>query len=99
MTPLRRFNDGAEQMPLLTAGVDVPPAWNIYPLLRRIPFLGARMEVLMNSSRYTVTYEDVAEFITETVVREEAEINGEGRTALKGRYIGKRVGLISLPPM
>lgn len=86
-------------MPLLTACVDVPPVWNIYPLLRRIPFFGARMEIMMNSLRYTVTYEDVAEFITETVVREEAGINGEGRTALKGRYMERRVGLISLPPV
>lgn len=96
MTPLTGHNNSAEQRPLLTAGVDVPPVWNIYPLLRRIPFFGVRMEVMMNSLRYTVAYEDVAEFIAETVVREEAEINREGRTASKGIFVEKRVGLISL---
>ncbi|OAP65227.1 hypothetical protein AYL99_01199 [Fonsecaea erecta] len=55
----------------LLASADVPPKWTVWPSLRMLPWgIGPLLEIIANSARYTVTFEDVAEFIVDGIVCE-----------------------------
>ncbi|OQV02664.1 hypothetical protein CLAIMM_07820 [Cladophialophora immunda] len=57
--------------PALIASADVPPKWTVWPSLRVIPWgIGPLLEIIANSARYTVTFEDVAEYIVDRIVYE-----------------------------
>ncbi|OAL22770.1 hypothetical protein AYO20_11119 [Fonsecaea nubica] len=57
--------------PTLVATADVPPRWTVWPVLRALPWgIGPVLEIMVNSPRYTVTFEHVAEFIVDSIVRE-----------------------------
>ncbi|OAG37482.1 hypothetical protein AYO21_08336 [Fonsecaea monophora] len=57
--------------PTLVATADVPPRWSVWPVLRALPWgIGPVLEIMANSPRYTVTFEDVSEFIVDSIVGE-----------------------------
>ncbi|KAK6383088.1 hypothetical protein LTS17_003758 [Exophiala oligosperma] len=58
-------------LPALFASSNVPPKWEIWPFFRRIPWgIGPLLEIIANSARYTVSFEDVAEFIVDGIVQD-----------------------------
>ncbi|EXJ65625.1 uncharacterized protein A1O5_11152 [Cladophialophora psammophila CBS 110553] len=55
----------------LIASMDVAPKWSVWPFLRVIPWgIGPLLEIIANFARYTVTFEDVTEFIGDSIVYE-----------------------------
>ncbi len=66
-----RLESQSYASPGLTASQDVPPKWSVWPFFRAIPWgIGPLLEIIANSARYTVTFEDVAEFIVDSILYE-----------------------------
>lgn len=60
-----------QKPPALVASVGVPPNWTPWSWLRATPWgIGPLLEIIANSPRYSVTFEDVAEFIVDNMVRD-----------------------------